>query len=74
MLEVLLRVLHLLLHHIIRKEVPEVQANLEELFVWDAAHLGQVGEPVECLIPQHLDLLVRLDCVGKRLDEVNVIS
>ena len=73
-LEVLLRVLHLFLHHIVREEVPEVQADLEELFVRDAAHLGQVGESMQCLIPQHLDLLVWLDSVGERLNEVNVIS
>jgi hypothetical protein len=65
-----LAVLSLLGHDVIGKEVPEVQADLEELLVLDAAHLRQVGQTLESLVAQHLHLMVGLDRVGQTFDKI----
>jgi len=34
----------ILKHHVIGEKVPEVQADLEQLIVWNATHLGQIAQ------------------------------
>ena len=68
-----LRMLLLLLHHIVRKEVPEVQAYLEKFFVWDPAHLGEVSHSLQGGVSQHLDLLVGLNAPCDLLNEVDIV-
>ena len=74
MLEVLLRVLHLLFHDIICKKVPKVQADLKEFLVLNPAHLGQIGQPLQRLVSQHLDLLVRLHGISEGLNEIDIVA
>jgi len=69
-----LAVLPLLGHDVIGEEVPEVQTDLEELLVLDAAHLRQVGQTLESLVAQHLHLLVGLNRVGQTFDKIEVVS
>ena len=60
-------------HDVICKEVPEIEADLEKFFVLDAAHLRQVRQTLQRLVPQHLDLVVGLNRVGEVLNKVNVV-
>ena len=57
-------------HYVIGEEVPEVEADLAQLLVLNSAHLGKVGQPLQGLVSEHLDLLIRLNTVREALYEV----
>lgn len=68
-----LLILSLLCHHILREEVPEVEANFEKLLIIDTTHLSQIGQALQGLLPQHLDMRISLNRVGQLLDKIDII-
>ena len=68
-----LSVLLILKHHVIGEKVPEVQADLEQLIVWDATHLGQIAQAQESLVSEHLNLSIRLDVTCQAFNEIDVV-
>lgn len=67
-------VLSLLVHDVLGEKVPEVEADLEQFLVGDTTHLGQVGQSLESLVTQHLNLVVSLDRICQGLDEIKIIA
>lgn len=63
----------LLLHHIVGKEVPKVEADLKKFFIGDPTHLSKVSHSLKGCISEHLDLLVRLNASSDLLNEVKIV-
>lgn len=63
----------LLLHYIVGKEVPKVEADLKKFFIWDTTHLSEVSHSLKGGISQHLDLLIRLNASSDLLDKVKIV-
>ena len=63
----------LLLHHIVGKEVPEVEADLKKFFIWDPTHLSKVSHSLKSGISQHLNFLVWLNTSSDLLDKVEIV-
>ena len=68
-----LSVLLILEHHVIGEKVPEVQADLEQLIVWNTTHLGQIAQAQESLVSKHLNFGIRLDVTCQAFYEVDVV-
>lgn len=68
------RIYALLVHHIVGKKVPKIEADLKKLIVSNSAHLGQVGQALQRLITEHLNLIVGLDAACDSLNKIEVIA
>ena len=60
-------------HYIVSKEVPKLEADLEQFFISYAAHLSKVRQTLQSLVSQHLDFIVRLNASCNDLDKVEII-